>query len=657
MLQDEDTLERLKKCTHNAPPGAKCAIFSVLDALNAELGLLDLLLQESAPRLLTLTTNIKNGQPRLYVREVDSTWWLHLKSILPPHRCIVSVDIDAADIRATNSAALVNVLPCKVPSLESLHACDIFTTKALVGCLAGALYKAYALKELHLQNTTAFDSADVFLIQNLFRNSARLTTLSMTNVHIQFASATSLIRALLENSSLNTLKISTCSCLCGPDHGTPLVAALIRKPTLRSLTLERCCLNCRLGVIDIMTAVASNCCLSELSMSGFSFRVAFEVLMPILLMDNNALRNLSIECRELDYREPCKCESGLTHCTDECLLGHLSTECLNLDLLTQAITRNESLEELSVDLHTSPMSKCQRFFEALRDNTTLRIVTVTRFSSRQAATLCQAIRQSGVQERVNISCPLIFEEPMDSIEECTSFSSVIVDSTPFKQRRLFYRALTLLPRWHHIRDLSLRVRNDQFVSRYRNFQLYLKNLTNLRRLYLDVRGSVGRHIRRNLLMELLSNCRIQKLNIVGGMVLDDEEAADFTHALCLNDTLSEFSLFRTSGPEDCEIVVIETILRHLARCVTRNHTICFLEHDTVSSTSNFCKVHSTVRRNRALAMRAAHFVLGKDTSEYCVEAFRLVRHSPQLLFDVMEMASLDEAEAARRIHRALAQQE
>ncbi|KAL1476634.1 hypothetical protein MTO96_036367 [Rhipicephalus appendiculatus] len=654
MLQDEDMLGRLKKCTHNEPSGAKCAIFSVLDALNAELGLVDLLLQESAPRLLTLTTNIKNGQPRLYIPEVDPYWWHPLKLILLRHICIVSVDIDAADIREKPAALLPFLLIAKLPLLERLHTCNMFTTEKLMRSLARALFMALALTELHLQNETSMDFMDVHCIKSLFHHSGRLTTLSITNVHIHFAAATSLFPALLENSSLHTLKISTCPCFCGPDHGTPLVAALIRKPTLRSLTLERCCLKCRPGVIDIMKAVASNSCLSELSLSGFSFGVAFEVLMPILLMDNDALRNLTIECRESDYTEPCKCEFGLSHCTDVCSLGHLSTEFFNLDLLTQAITRNERLEELSVDLHTSPMSKCQRFFEALRENTTLGIVTVTRFPSRQAATLCQVIRQSGVQERVNISCPLIFEDPMDSIEECTNFSSVIIDSTPHQHRRLFDSALTLLPRWHHIRDLSLRVLSDQFVSRYNFFRLYLETATNLRRLYLDVRGRVGRLIRGNLLMVLLSKCRMQKLNIVGGMVLDGEEAVEVAHALCLNNTLSEFSLFRTSGPEDCEVVAIETILYHLAHCVKRNHTLCFLEHDMVTNSRNFHEVHSVVRRNRALAMRAAHFVLGKDTSEYCVEAFRLVRHSPQVLFDVMEMASLDEAEAAHRILRTLA---
>ncbi|KAL1475463.1 hypothetical protein MTO96_037280 [Rhipicephalus appendiculatus] len=343
----------------------------------------------------------------------------------------------------------------------------------------------------------------------------------------------------------------------------------------------------------------------------------------------------------------------MPYCTDDCLLGHLTRESMNLDLLTQAISGNERLEELRVDLYTTPLSKCQRFFEALRENTTLRRVTVTRFPNRQAAALCQAIRHSGVQERVNISWPYIFEEPLDMTAECTSVSSVILPCNELRHMPLLYGALTLLPRWNHIRHLSVRLLSDQLCSMYKHLLFYLQTATNLRSLCLDVTGRVGRDIRRKLLMVLLSCCRMQQLKIVGGLVLDAYEAMDVAHALCLNDNLSDFCFFEAPGPEGSDGVAIERILRHLAPCISRNLTLCFLEHDMVMNSKEFHEVHSVVRRNRALAMNAAHFVLGKNTSDYCAKAFSLVRNCPQLLFNVMAMASLDEAEAASCIQRTL----
>ncbi|KAL1447306.1 hypothetical protein MTO96_044328 [Rhipicephalus appendiculatus] len=525
MLRDNETLQRLMKCTYTDSSGTKCGIFSELDALNAELCKVDLVLQENAPGLLVLTTINIGGRPRLRIYHENPFQWHRLKLILLWHDCIASVDVGAVNIRERHSTSLACVLLDKLPSLRALRAYDVFATEEQMCSVTYMLSTAYALKMLYLQSKAALNPTCTGNLQHLFQNTERLTNLSITKLHLHFPAATQLFRGLLVNKSIQTLKISACSCFYGPEHGNPLIAALIRTLTLRSLTLERCCLECKSAVSDIMTAVAHNRCLSELSLTGFCFRVAFDVLMPTVLINNDALRHLSIECCEIDNREPCRCESGLAHCTDDCSLGYLSRESMNLDLLTEAISGNEDLEEdlgleedvgveedvgleeLRVDLYTTPLSMCQRFFEALRENTTLRRVTVLRFPNKQAAALCQAIRHSGVQERVNISRPYIFEEPLDLSAECTSFSSVILHCNYLPNMRLFYGALTLLPRWNHVRDLSVRLLSDQLCSMYKHLLFYLQTATNLRSLFLDVTGRVVRDIRRKLLMVLLSCCR------------------------------------------------------------------------------------------------------------------------------------------------------
>ncbi|KAH6924580.1 hypothetical protein HPB50_019618 [Hyalomma asiaticum] len=379
--------------------------------------------------------------------------------------------------------------------------------------------------------------------------------------------------------------------------------------------------------------------------------------MPMLLTHNDALRSLRIERSQYSYKEPCKCKADLPDCTDR-PLRYLTDECPDLDLLTEGISQNKRLTELTIDLSSSSLPKCQRFFMALRENKVLQRVTVTRLRSADAFEVCQLIRQNGVQERVHLTWPITVTAPVQAAVRGLYLSSACIDCTDSQNRILQHGGLNWLPVWKHTRDLSLRLHCDQLVSGYAHLLSYLNVTIDLRNLCLNIEGRIAdKRLRQNLMMTLLGNPGLRKLKIVGGLVVDRDEVRDFAKALCFNDSLFDFSLFRDTTQESSDVVPIESILSHMSYLVTRNRTLCFLGHDKVPNSSDFQAVHRAVRRNRALAMRAAHFVVGVDKSDYCAKALSLVRNSQQLLFDVMRLAAIGEGEAAARIQRILTRQE
>ncbi|KAH7933634.1 hypothetical protein HPB49_014508 [Dermacentor silvarum] len=650
-------IQSLTHCTHGAPSG-RCAIFQQLPPLNVELSKVDLELQESAPGQLTLTTVVKNGHPVLHCDDVTPSLGRLLEIVLWHHRCIVSVDVDIDDLRAGRTILLVNIIVDKVKSLVSLRLRDMFETEAQQQSLGLVLFNAADnLQELHLQNRVTLTPLCTFIFRDLVRRTHRLTTLSITNVHIHSFYAAQLFQGLSQNSSIHTLTASMCMCFHGAEHGAEMIAAIARRQALKSLNLERCCFECAAGVKSIMKALAENRSLSALSLRGFGFAIAFQELMPTLLTGNDALKSLRIECHNYYYNDVCSCNSGPPGCT-ECPLGCLTEEYINLDLLTAGISKNKRLEELTIDLSTSELSMCQRFFEALRMSKTLRRVIIMGVIHSDAEQICRAIRQNGLQNRVNITCQLAVDEPLEVVAVCTDISTVAIDYAEPLSRELLHRTLTLLPDWQHIRDLFLRLPSEQLVSGFEHFQCYLQRTTKLRNLNLViVRRFVDQDVRRNLVKTLFLNRSMRKLSVVGQVVVHPDEAEDLAHMLCANDTLCEFSLIEDYSRDDYDLVPMETILQHMSSHMARNRTLCSLQHGKVSYSGNFHTVHNVVRRNRALAMCAAHFVVGTDRSGYCAEAFSLLAHSPQLLLNVMEMAAVEEAEATTRIQLTLTEQE
>ncbi|KAH6924732.1 hypothetical protein HPB50_023767 [Hyalomma asiaticum] len=546
-------LDHIAFCTHGTS-SAQCVIFPLLNALNAELCEINVVLQETAPERLMLTTNVKSGLPRIHTSNRNLTAGHLLEYVVRHHRCIVSVDVDVDDFQDNLPSSLLNVILRKVPSLESLSVCNTFETEEQLRFFSCALSEAYMLKDLHLKSTVTLDARCVCFFRTLLCSTGRLTTLSMNNVHIHPHGASSLFEGLLQNSTIHTLAISTCTCFHGPEHGSPLVALLACKLTLRSLNLERCCFECRDGVVAIMKAVADNYCLSELSLVGFCFGLAFQGLMPMLLTHNDALRSLRIERSQYSYKEPCKCKADLPDCTDR-PLRYLTDECPDLDLLTEGISQNKRLTELTIDLSSSPLPECQRFFMALRENKVLQRVTVTRMRSADAFEVCQLIRQNGVQERVHLAWPITVTAPVQAAVRGLYLSSACIDCTDSQNRILQHGGLNWLPVWKHTRDLSLRLHCDQLVSGYAHLLSYLNVTTDLRNLCLNIEGRIAdKRLRQNLMMTLLGNPGVRKLKIVGGLVVDRDEVRDFAKALCFNDSLFDFSLFRDTTQESSDVV-------------------------------------------------------------------------------------------------------
>ncbi|KAH7974394.1 hypothetical protein HPB49_015019 [Dermacentor silvarum] len=521
------------------------------------------------------------------------------------HRCILSIDIDEEgrnrQLQATVS--LIGTLARKVPSLVSLRVCDTLATEEGRDTVASALATAYSLQELHMRKAT-LNGLCVLLFHKFFSATERLTTLSLIDVHFHPGdSAPLLLKALKRNSSIHTLTLAVCTCFHGPNHGALLAAVLARKDSLRTLSLKRCCFTCPAGVHAIMNALINNRHLYGLSLHGFMYSRVFEEMIPRMLVGNDALRTLRVE--RGSYNDRCSCKGVVRYCGTD-----YSDESESIDPITQGIPQNKWLEELTVDLSSSTLSECLCFFKALRRNKTLRRVVIVDIPNSGTAKLYRAMRKNDVEGRVTFKCPLIVMESLEAVATCSEMSHVVINSDNLASGEMLEGALALLPRWAHIRYLGLCFSGEQFVSVQALLIPYLEANTTLRHLYLNVGGRIDDcHVRRNLLVALLKNRNLRKLHVEGRIIVDDEEA--------------------------------------------ENHTLCSLDHNEVPHSRHYHAVHSVVSRNRALAMCAAHFVVGANRSDYCANALSLVSHSPQLLFNVMEMASVEEAVAAACIQRTL----
>ncbi|XP_070377033.1 uncharacterized protein [Dermacentor albipictus] len=648
-----DRNESLGHCTQIAA-SRRCAIFDHLHSVNAEISTVNLELREVAPGHLELKTLKLDHIARQYIAEANPSVTHLLDFILQRHHCIVSIDIDVKDLNRGRQANtfLIGIVARKVPSLVKVHVHNIHATEEERDTVVSALATAYSLQELHMHNVT-LNSLCVVLLHNFFNATERLTTLSLIDVHVHPDYAALWLKALKRNSSIHTLTLALCTCFHGADHGALLATVVARKECLRTLNLKQCCFTCPAGMYAIMSALVDNRHLYGLSLHGYMHSRVFEELIPRMLAQNDALRNLRVGYGR--HNDDCSCKGGMRGCGMD-----YSDEGGCIDRLTQGFLQNKWLEELTVDLSCSCMSGCVRFFEALRRNQTLRKAVVVDVPLTDTAIMYQAMRKNGVESRVTFKCALIVTECLEAVETCSGISHVIINSETVVRSEMLESALALLPQWAHIRRLGLCFSGEQFLSLQALLIPYLAANTALRNLYLNVGGRIDdRHVRRSLLMALMNNRSLQKLHVEGTIIVDEEEAIGVACALSVNRTLSNVALYYSDDDvddiDDTSLVLREigTMLRCLALRLQENHTLCIFDHNEVPHSSHYHTVRSVVNRNRALAMCAAHFVMGTNRSDYCANALSLVSRSPQLLFNVMEMASVEEAEAACRIQRTL----
>ncbi|KAL3185604.1 hypothetical protein MRX96_028873 [Rhipicephalus microplus] len=304
---------------------------------------------------------------------------------------------------------------------------------------------------------------------------------------------------------------------------------------------------------------------------------------------------------------------------------------------------------MTINLSNSSTKECQNFFEAVRWNSTLRKVTVLGLRSEDAPSICKMIRECGITHRILFKCQLNVHDPVEAVITCRNFSSIRINAVHPENSELLSKSLTLLPFWTHTTELSLSLSFDGLVSTHRLFVRYLERATKLRSLQLLMNEPITNvAVRRIVRAALFSSKSIRKLHVDRALVTNVEDARVLAGELSANKTLYEFALFC-----DNESPLIDELLRILSYTLEANTTLCWIHHTEVLYTPHYNVVQNLLRRNRAMSMCAAHFVIGTKQTERCADAFRRVYNTPGLLAYVMETASIGEIDAAFAIRAAL----
>ncbi|KAL1442723.1 hypothetical protein MTO96_046273 [Rhipicephalus appendiculatus] len=624
----------LMPCTSGK--GRLCHIFREISVWNEYFWQVGLELREQSPGRLSLVEN-HEANARTYPSDrnmVDAVATL-LHYLLTLHHCVNSVTTIDSSTFWDHKLLICDAL-CKSLSLTKLKLYALHSSRDI----AAALLHLNHLRELELKSMpfrrTFIDGLSEFLA-----STSTLTTLTMTQqiFHCE-EDALTFVQGLRRNKTITTLSFELMLLGAEPVHNLPVMPVSPR---------------CNALFADYLRG---NKTLRTLTVIGGYFESFAAVAHPIIgaLIENNTLTKLSIfrcllkgEDMELITR----------------LLGQNSTltsfNMINCDgpggsswfhAYLAALTRNKTLEELTLDLSRFNTTESQSLIGALASNPSLKKVTVEHFTHVDVAEICKAVRDTGVQESFILGQHCVRDSSVDALGECRELSSVKANSQLFGRFESLLTTLSLLQSSSHVRSLCLELLPDHFRGSVSTLLAQcITGMTGLRNLKLSI-GSEGigdafAMARRELAQALSVNKSIRRLGVYGPW-FGETETEMLADALLSSRTLYQLSFFPYS--QSCVI----SLMRKLSPNVSSNYTILdmHLERPWILG-SDWFSVADVTRRNCSLVTRAAHFVMGRERLKYYAAAAELVQFNPRLVEKVQELASVDEDEAVSRIKKSL----
>ncbi|KAL1483505.1 hypothetical protein MTO96_033137 [Rhipicephalus appendiculatus] len=191
-----------------------------------------------------------------------------------------------------------------------------------------------------------------------------------------------------------------------------------------------------------------------------------------------------------------------------------------------ALTNNNPLEELTLDLSRFNTSECRSLFKAIASNPFLKKVNLERFKDADVAEICGAVRETGVQERFLIGTHCVLQNTVDALTKCKELSSVTVKSESLDSSKKLLTTLSLLPSCGQVTSLCLELRSAHLGRRASSLIAQcITGMTALRKLELSIGATQMRDDfnkpRRELAQALSVNKSIRSLRIYGPLVWRD----------------------------------------------------------------------------------------------------------------------------------------
>ncbi|KAL1480187.1 hypothetical protein MTO96_051254 [Rhipicephalus appendiculatus] len=270
--------------------------------------------------------------------------------------------------------------------------------------------------------------------------------------------------------------------------------------------------------------------------------------------------------------------------------------------LLVALTKNNTLQELTLTSSWFDTKECRSLFKAVASHASLKKVNLSVSERDDAAEINRAMRETahGIASSLGTH-----RAPS---EKCSCVHGV--EGTARRQRRQA-SILRLRPVARHAKPAPIVQSRDLAVSP--------SEAGNVERQGLEVHGSCSGETETHLLVHTLQSSR----------------------------TLCHVSFF----PDEADCVT--SLVRELSPNISSNYTLLSMSaHDDHLRGSDWFPVADVIRRNCALVTRAAHFVKGTRL-KYCAAAAEVMFSNPALVEKVQELLSIDEGKAVSRIQKSL----
>lgn len=671
---DEDILG---PCTGTAEPDRPCAIFKKLDAINDHLRSVRLELVEILPGQLSLSwyespwesSKLQAAATSQYdarksaalgdiqkdiaaggdvardtAQESKRTRVLNLvQDILEVHHCVVAVEV-AGHTFAGHERLIRGAITSAGSHLRALRIRSVYRfSQPLVDDLGDAVGSLSRVKELAWTHDKLQKPPSSRLLTFL-RSTSTLTSLDLTEVHMPLPHAETLFGALKKNTSLTKFTLSACLVISDPDETCGLLREYLsggRCNRLLSLTVRKSCTSHPPSLSAIVDGVCKNKALQELSVAGFFLgRWNFTVVAK-LLTENQTLRRLtligtswfevfqgSFKSREQWKRRESEAPNGFPRCL-------------------RALASHRTLEQLTVDVSTFTIKECFAFCEAVRVNDTLSAVTLARVRNEDVGAICDVVRKTGTEHCIRLDHGYVLKDGYcdDVVEYPALINNVVLDRQNFREQQMMDEALRLLPRFGQLSSLSLNAVIPQQL--FGDVAKFLETTTSLRRLDLSLTTSGPLYgSNETLLHALMRNKSLRALRIQR-MRFTSPDIKLLTTMVADSSTLCEFGLFVNDR------VALKAFLCGLEPWFSCNYSLLELSHSPIDECPQYLTVQRVLLRNRALAMRAAHYVMGVNTSKRCARALEQVSHGQGVVRTVAEFASVNERTAASAVQEAV----
>lgn len=547
--------------------------------------------------------------------------------LLKAHHCVGSFYVRSHPLNR-HAAMLCEALSCNssVTTLK-FH----FLGLAMKETLCGAVASFTHLEELEC--TTFAECPDEFLVAvtALLQSSGLLSTLKIPGLRMNSNAAKIFFNALKANKTLRELSI----------HESAIGEAG------RDAFLEY------LKISGVLTAVEI--------VADIDNRRSYISLIALGLLTNKTVRNVSLKYIPID---PEGAQLAARMFEENEILRSFTITSLpehsrinpggEYHCLLEALTKNETLEELRLPFHTWNLQQWVVFFGVLSAKESLKVVTIdVHITNREIfLILCSALRESGAEEKISFGTYYMSED-FDFID-CKAFSDIYVYLPTNDTVELLRR----LPVLEHITSMHITIwiRDEARSSAVAD---YVGATSSLRKLELtlcsdvDDRTDTASRSWTAVMQSLSRNTSIRQLQVSifdNGGVLRRQHSEQVAEVITASRSTRR-ARFYASHP-----AITGAFLRRLSADIADNHTLVSV---TVSggvhaeAAADCFAVWETTRRNYGLVSRAAEFADGRRRDGYCARALEPVCRNPALLEEFAELKSVGMAAAVAMLQLAL----